>query len=594
MSPISRLRLTRTILLLSALTGLKAQVDITYGRLTFRVAPPDRFLEAQVEWHFRGQSGAEITWDLSGALFIRNLTASVPIDTFWRDSAQRKVYVRFSQALGGQPAWIRAVYAGEPPSSGFGSYEVRAHATGWCLWTLSQPYGAPDWLFCRDGLSDKVDSLDITICTPDALLGVANGRLVADSVDAFGWRWRHFQHRYPIAVYLIAFAASNYIVQEFPIETPSARYTLRNYVYPQDTAIARQLSAQFLPYFTWLEERVGPYPFAEEDYQQVQIGWGGGMEHQTITFFGRYTLELWAHELAHQWFGDWVTCGSWQDIWLNEAFATYLGGLAYEALYPEIWPIWHKLSLQGSWRDTVRTIWVEDTTSVQRIFWYPTTYQKGAMALHALRGYVGDSTFWAGLRAYLSAYPAGFARTGDFVGAVQSVWGSNVAQAFVERWIYQPGFPSLEVRWLSPRQVEYFPNRRYPMRLPTEIRYASGEGETWEVDFLTEGRGDFSAPVQRWRLDPDSLTPYAGPRLLYPPPLGAVWPSPFQERLYLSVADLELAVLYDLTGRKVTEYKAPPAENILLWELPPLAPGPYLLHIHTRAGDQVRRLVRSP
>lgn len=573
--------------------GLWGQVDITYGRLEFAVAPPARLLQAQVEWHFRGQEGPLMSWDLAPPLVVHTLTASLPVDTFWQDTASRKVYVRFAQAPNGQPAWIRASYSGEPRTSGFGSYEVREHATGWCLWTLSEPYGAPDWLLCRDGLSDKVDSLDITLRTPDTLLGVANGRLIVDSVDASGWRWRHFRHRHPIAVYLIAFAASNYIVQEFPVQTPYARYTLRNYVYPQDTAIARRLSEQFLPYFVWLEERVGPYPFADEDYQQVQIGWGGGMEHQTITFFGRYTLELWAHELAHQWFGDWVTCGSWQDIWLNEAFATYLGGLVYEALLPEIWPIWHKLTLKGTWRDTARTIWVEDTASVQRIFWYPTTYQKGAVALHALRDYLGDSLFWVGLRAYLAAYPAAFARTADFLQAVRALWG-EAAEAFITGWIYQPGFPSLQVEWLSGIQAQYLLSQRYPLRLPTRILYADGRLEEITLDLLAAERIAFQGPVQYWLLDPDTLTPYWGPRRLHPPATGGIWPIPFQERLYLSVADLREAILYDLTGRIVARYDAPAPEGILLWELPALPAGPYLLYLQTSTGQEVRRLLRSP
>ncbi|RMF52858.1 MAG: hypothetical protein D6750_01670, partial [Bacteroidetes bacterium] len=457
----------KSLLLLMGGTLLAGQVDVVAGKLQFQVAPPDPYLRAQVVWYVTGQTGPLMQWDLGAGLRLTRVESSWGIDTFWHDTLARKVWLRFRSVPQGELGWVRVDYEGIPRSSGFGSYEVRAHATGWCLWTLSQPYGAPDWLFCRDGLVDKVDSLDFTVVSPPSYLGVANGRLVADSVSAEGWRYRHFRHRYPIAVYLIAFAVSNYVVQEIPVETPYHRLTLRNYVYPQDTATARRLSEQFLPYLRWIEARLGPYPFAAEDYQQVQIGWPGGMEHQTLTFFGTYSLELWAHELAHQWFGDWVTCGSWQDIWLNEAFATLLGGAVYEALGEVYWwERWRHLTVLGAWRDTLHTIWVEDTTDFRRIFSYPTTYAKGAMALQGLRECIGEEKFWGGLRVYLSRYGGGFARTEDFGQAVQSVWGSAETEAFIQGWIFLPGYPRLTLSWRSGGGFSFQLNRPYPLRVP--------------------------------------------------------------------------------------------------------------------------------
>lgn len=574
---------------------LLAQVDIYWGRLTFQVAPPDRFLRAEGEWHFKGHLGALMEWDLGPGLEITSLTASVPVDTFWRDTLQRKVYVQFVQPLQGAEAWIRVAYQGEPRTSGFGSYEVRPHATGWCVWTLSQPYGAPDWLFCRDGLGDKVDSLDIAVITPDTLMGVANGRLVADSVSAGGWRYRHFRHRYPIAVYLIAFAASTYAVQEVPVQTPYHTFTLRNYVYPQDTGRARQLTAQFLPYFSWIEERLGPYPFASEDYQQVQIGWGGGMEHQTITFFGSYSLELWAHELAHQWFGDWVTCSSWQDIWLNEGFATYLGGAVYEALVPSLWPIWRRLTIRAAWRDTGRTIWVEDTTRVERIFAYSTTYAKGAAALHGLREYVGETSFWAALRQYLSVHRGGFASTADFAQTVFPFWGESVTRAFIEGWIYAPGYPKVRLEWPHPLRLRYRPERLYPLRVPGRVQLVGGDTVTWHMDLLQdEGSFSFTEPLRLWEADPDTITPYWGPRRAVPTSEGLIGPNPTGDKLFVGLAGLRRIEVYDPLGRKVAELSPSPIEAPFLWELPPLAKGLYLLRIETAEKTHQLRLAWIP
>ncbi|MEN2993359.1 MAG: M1 family aminopeptidase [Bacteroidia bacterium] len=573
---------------------LWGKLDLFYGRLEFRLAPPARRLEARVEWHFQGATDRLLEWDLGDGLEIQQLEASEPIETYWRDPARRKLFLRFVQVPSGQQ-WVRLTYRGTPRSRGFGSYEVRPHATGWCLWTLSQPYGAPDWLFCRDGLEDKVDSLDITLITPGQLLGVANGRLKADSLDRQGWRWRHFKHRYPIATYLIALAVSNYAVVEVPVETPYHRFILRTYAYPQDTANARRLARALAPYFSWLEERLGPYPFATEDYQQVQIGWPGGMEHQTITFFGTYHIELLAHELAHQWFGDWVTCGSWQDLWLNEAFATYLGGTVYESQLPSVWPLWLKLTIKAAWRDTSNTIWVDDTLREERLFSYATTYAKGAVALHEMRGYVGEAAFWTALRRYLEVFAGGFARTTDFAQVVQPFWGREAVQLFIESWIFAPGYPRGTFTWSSPIECTLTLPRRYPARVAARATLVSGD--TLRVNLALDQTSQvirFPLPVRVWEIDPDTQSAYYQPRRVLPPPNpAAFFPNPFQEKLYLNASGIHSAKLYDQMGRLCRQI-AFNGEPPFVWELGDLPVGCYILQLEGEGPTQTYKVVRSP
>ena len=99
--------------------------------------------------------------------------------------------------------------------------------------------------------------------------------------------------------------------------------------------------------YTHLDSLLVSYPFSKEKYGHAQFGWGGGMEHQTMSFVGSFGYELIAHELVHQWFGDKITCSSWRDIWLHEGFATFFAGAAIERFKPEEYYAWKYSALQS-------------------------------------------------------------------------------------------------------------------------------------------------------------------------------------------------------------------------------------------------------
>ncbi len=127
------------------------------------------------------------------------------------------------------------------------------------------------------------------------------------------------------------------------------------------------------------------------------------MEHQTISFEGYFGEELLSHELAHQWFGNSITCASWSDIWLNEGFATYLSGIIIEKNDPaENWLAWKKDLINYICSEPGGSVYVQDTTSYQRIFDGRLSYSKGAMVLHMLRSELGDSIFFTSIKNYLN------------------------------------------------------------------------------------------------------------------------------------------------------------------------------------------------
>jgi hypothetical protein len=173
------------------------------------------------------------------------------------------------------------------------------------------------------------------------------------------------------------------------------------------------------------------------------------MEHQTITFIGGFWYELHAHELAHHWFGDKVTCGTWEDIWLNEGFATYLSGLCYEHFTPnQYWYPWLEGKMDHITTMPDGSVWVDDTTDASRIFDSRLSYSKGAMVLHQLRWVIGDSAWFAGVNSFLNdpvlAYS--FATTTQFQAHMETASGQNL-QWYFDDWYYGEGFPLYNIVW---------------------------------------------------------------------------------------------------------------------------------------------------
>ena len=200
------------------------------------------------------------------------------------------------------------------------------------MWTLSEPFGARDWWPCKQDLSDKIENIDFYITAPSAYKGVANGLEVSEIANNNGTKTVHYQHNYAIPAYLVAFAVTNYQIYQQTAGTAPNTFPIVNYIYPENYNSAVNQVAVTLPIMNLFENLFETYPFHEEKYGHAQFGWGGGMEHTTVSFMGSFSRDLIAHELAHHWFGNKITCGTWKDIWLNEGFAEYMSGLVYENL----------------------------------------------------------------------------------------------------------------------------------------------------------------------------------------------------------------------------------------------------------------------
>jgi len=343
---------------------------------------------------------------------------------------------------------ISISYHGIPPSGGFGSFIQSSHANEPAMWTLSEPFGAQDWWPCKNGLDDKIDSIDVIVTTPEKYRAASNGSLVSEEASV-GFKKYHWKHRYAIVPYLVAISVTNYVAYtDDVLLSDGTVMPMVNYVYPENLESAKIGTKDNVTVLQYFDSLFIAYPFSKEKYGHAQFGWGGGMEHQTMSFVINYGWGLLAHELAHQWFGDLVTCGDWEDIWLNEGFATYLEGLSRER-YPQSqndWYNWKAGKINSIVSNPGGSVKVDDPSNINRIFSGRLSYSKGSYLLHMLRWKLGDVYFFQGLRNYLDERSHKFAKTPDLKAHLESVSGQDLDEYFRD-WYEGQGYPIYQVSW---------------------------------------------------------------------------------------------------------------------------------------------------
>lgn len=421
--------------------------NVQHYRCEWSVDPAIRYINGKVTCSFTALTlSGSISLDLFDNLVVDSILYHNTLISFNRPG-NNLLTINFPASINaGTRDSVSIFYQGAPTTSGFGSFTASSHAGTPIIWTLSEPYGAKEWWPCKNGLDDKADSLDVIITTPDSYFAASNGALANEALSA-GKRIIHWKHRYPIASYLVAFAVTNYDVLNDTIQLNNKVLPLNQYVYPESSTTFANSIVYTRRTMRLFEEAFGPYPFRNERYAHTQCGFGGGMEHQTNSFMGNASEALITHELGHQWFGDMVTCGSWQEIWLNEGFATFMANYTMEAFYTAAQ---NRPTFQAQLNSIVSqpggSVRVDDTTNIARIFSYRLSYAKGAWLLRMLRWQLGDSAFYKGLRNYLtdSKTTYGFGRTEDLKRNLELSSGQELDEFFLD-WYNGEGYPSYKL-----------------------------------------------------------------------------------------------------------------------------------------------------
>jgi hypothetical protein len=319
------------------------------------------------------------------------------------------------------------------------------------VFTDAEPEGARKWFPCWDKPSDKA-TIDLTAKVPATVRLGSNGRL-ADSIRLADTIWYNWISRDPVSTYLVVISAKvGYLLDivKWPkISNPNDSVPIRFYSNSgENNTNAKQ---KIIPMTTYYSQLFGEHPFEKNGFATLssQFSWGG-MENQTLTSLcpGCWGENLISHEYAHQWFGDMITCGTWADIWLNEGFATYCEALWYEytggySSYKSdiLGDASSYLSGNPGWA-MYNASWAVTTPGTSVLFNEAVTYSKGACVLHMLRYTLGDSLFFAVLKAYAtdaSNFKYSNAVTADFVTKVSEVVGQDMSWFFT--WVYQPNHP---------------------------------------------------------------------------------------------------------------------------------------------------------
>lgn len=599
-------------------TRAGTNIDVIYTRFCWDVDPAVRFVKGNLSKHFKALV------DVSSIIF--ELNNNMVIDSIiFRGNEVTWAYIsdfEFSVELAATVVQneidsLKIYYQGTPVTeSGFGSFETAEHEGVPVMWTLSEPYGAKDWWPGKNDLHDKIDSIDVMIRTPSQYRAVSHGMLQSEIPDGNHTVY-HFKHRYPIVSYLVAFAVTNYVVFTQYAVLNGDSIPIINYVYPEDSATIASQVANTYEMLQLFDTLFTPYPFRNELYGHAQFSRVGGMEHQTMSFMGYFSHDIISHELAHSWFGNMVTLSSWHDIWVNEGFATYSTGLSFEHMYDGYWwPVWKNIAVTRITAEPDGSVYVEDTTSVSRIFNSRLSYYKGAYLLHMIRWIIGDQAFYTAIRNYLNdpmlAYR--FATHDDVKSHFEAASGRDLT-SFFDKWYYGEGYPIYGIEVLnlqdsdellvtihqqtSHPSVEFF-DMPVPLRL-------YGEGQ--EIDLLcnhTFSGQQFIFPRPPFSIDSVKFDPdlWLIATLDYIS-LGIssvnqqainVYPNPANDYLEVSIADrwVEEVSIFNISGQEVYLKPFSQSNEKFKIDISQLQKGIYILKVKTGSGIYSGKFVKNP
>ncbi len=388
------------------------------------------------------------------------------------------------------------------------------------------------WLPSYDLPDAKPDSVDLTFITPASDITASNGLLVSNTVTPntpYGAeRIMHWHVSRPIATYLLTFATGPLTEQDIPnaLGIPFQVYALAG-----DSAEASmQMRARVAPVLAFYDSLFAPYPFEKVGYVVTPIG---SMEHQTMISLDVHALvgdsasmaadttgigTVAIHELSHQWWGDRVTCKTFDDAWLNEGFAQYCESLVLERLFGrEKYISRQHINIASAKANAYYPLFGAATADNHSNNYPPVIYVKGASVLGMLRQYLGDSLFFAAIRYYGNTHAYGTVTSYDLWNDFDTVTGQDLGW-FFKPWVFGTGYPKDTIVWsktangasIAFHQVKNNATTPYfRMPIPVEARTNTGITKTVTVwmdsVYQSSATATFGFTPDTLIFDPDGL-----------------------------------------------------------------------------------------
>ena len=426
---------------------------------------------------------------------------------------------------------VKIFYHGTPESQGFFSGISHASNNTWkkeVTWTLSEPFAAKDWFPVKQSLTDKADSAWVFLTVDKNEKAGSEGILTSISTLPNGSLRYEWKTHYPIDYYLLSFSVSDY--QDYTnYAKPQALFgdsiPIQNYIYnsPGYLSLNKTNIDQTPKLIELYSNLFGLYPFSKEKYGHCLTELGGGMEHQTMTTIGNFGFDLVAHELGHMWFGDNATCATWNDIWLNEGFATYANYLANEYLKdPQTARDFMVAAQNNAMSQPGGSIYIPESEiypgNEWRIFNGRLSYNKGAAILHLLRHEINnDSVFFKILKSYQKRFAGSVATAKDFKKVVDSITGTDFTY-FFNQWYYGEGYPIYDIRWSQINDTLHIKSIQtrsvntssfFKMFFDVEINYDDGHHSRIrleQTDTINQFKVRAEGKVKQIVFDPDRWT----------------------------------------------------------------------------------------
>ena len=597
--------------------------DLQYMKLDLAVMPQSRVIEGSCTYRAIVTSTLDtFVIELKPTMAIDSIVVNGSVVTFMRGNDH--VYIPFATAVpAGTSLAIVFHYKGTASGNAIVAGRNNAIDLNYTA-SLSEAYQAREWFPAKQLLNDKIDSIDMWFTTNAAYKIGSNG-LLKEVVDLPNnrkqFRW---SSGYPISYYLPSFAVGNY-----------TSYT--NYAKPLamagDTIPVVHYVAENVNYFNAIKSSLdktppmieelsflyGLYPFYKEKYGHKQAGIGGGMEHQTMSTMESFNTSLIAHELAHQWWGDNVTCATWSDIWINEGFASYAEYLTVEylpALYPGTTPAAVMQGVHNSVMSSLAgSVYVPpaDAYNEGRVFSGRLSYDKGSAIIHNLRFEMqSDTIFFRTLRTFQQAYKDSFATGEDFKEHAEAISGRNFDD-FFNQWYYGQGYPTYNVTYgkqgndlvLTVNQTTSAPAVTPFFKGLLELKINAAQGDTLVKINVTSNNQQFFIPFSKIptgvEVDPNNwIINRVGSIVTGVDNIPAVvagiriYPNPTRGELNISLPPTGFSSIriIDMAGRTISVHGIPAGLRIFNTGMSQ-PNGIYFVHISGKKGNVVERVLVS-